>query len=112
MTDERKARIARNETVFRALNEDLEDSVLRRREATDLAGFVCECGDSACEDIVRLDVSTYESIRADPLRFFLVPGHEAPDAEDIVDRTAGYLVVRKHQDVAAVAEDADRRTDT
>ena len=105
-----KERIARNESAFRALNESLESSVHRGDgPAGHLAGFVCECGDPECEATIRLELSAYESIRQDAQLFFLVPGHEEPAAEDIVDEGAGYLVVRKHEDVADIVEQSDPR---
>ena len=110
MVTPRKERIAQNENAFRALNESIEDSVHRRRSDEDLGGFVCECGDEDCEEIVRLQLAAYEEIRDDSRLFFVVPGHEAPDAEDVVRRGEGYFVVRKHVDVAALTEKANPRS--
>jgi hypothetical protein len=107
-----KQRIARNESVFRALNESLEASVHRGRPAVELAGFVCECGDPECDATVRLDLPTYESIRQDAQLFVLVPGHELLDAEDVVDTGGGYIIVRKHEDVAAIVERTNPRRGT
>jgi hypothetical protein len=112
MATDRHERIARNESAFRKLNESLQDSVHRTRTDEDLAGFVCECGDSECEEIVRLRLSAFEEIRQDSQLFFVVPGHEIPDAEDVVDDRDGYLVVRKHEDVAEMAEQGDLREPT
>jgi hypothetical protein len=62
---------------------------------------------------VRVTLATYESIRQDSRRFLVAPGHEIPDVEDAVDHGDGYLVVRKHQSAAKIAERTDpRRTDT
>ncbi len=102
-------RIAHNENAFRSLNESLEGSAHRRRTDEDLGGFVCECGDEDCEDIVRLPLAAYEEIRQDSRLFFVVPGHEAPSAEDVVRRDDGYFVVRKHVDVADITEQGDPR---
>jgi hypothetical protein len=107
----RKEQIARNESAFRALNESLGASVHRDRAAGDFAGFVCECGDPDCDTTVRLEMPAYESIRQDSQLFFAVPGHEAPGAEDVVDRRDGYVVVRKHEDVADIVARTDPRRD-
>jgi hypothetical protein len=109
MPPPRKERIAQNENAFRELNESLEESVKRRRSDDDLAGFVCECGSRDCDDIVRLALAAYEEIRDDSRLFFVVPGHEAPAAEDVVRRRDGYFVVRKHVDVAEITERGDPR---
>jgi hypothetical protein len=109
MASRRAERIARNESAFRALNESLEASVHRGRPQGHLAGFVCECGDPECDTTVRLDLSTYESIREDSRLFVIVPGHEAPDVEDVVSEAGGYVVVRKHRDVADIVEQTHPR---
>lgn len=112
MATPRHERIARNESAFRELNESLEGSIHRDRAAEDFAGFLCECGDSDCEEIVRVQISAYEEIRQDSQSFFVVPGHEIPDAEDVVREGEGYLVVRKHRDVAELSEQGHPRKPT
>jgi hypothetical protein len=109
MPDQRTERIARNESAFRSLNESLEASVHSGRADTDLAGFVCECGNPDCDTIVRVTLPTYESIRADSMLFLAVPGHEAPDVEDVVADGDGYVVVRKHDESAPLVEPTDPR---
>jgi hypothetical protein len=109
MADRRSERIARNESAFRALNETLESSVHRGRSDEDFAGFVCECGNPDCDEIIRLELPTYESIRRDAQLFFVVPGHELPDAEDVFDHTDGHIVVRKHEDVAELVDETSQR---
>jgi hypothetical protein len=56
---------------------------------------------------VSLDV--YESVRANPRRFIVKPGHERRELERVVDARDGYLVVEKVGDAGAVAERAARR---
>jgi hypothetical protein len=109
MADLRKERIACNEGAFRELNESLESHVHRGRPEGDYAGFVCECGNGDCDAIVQLDLATYERIRDDPMLFFAVRGHEAPDTEDVVDDGGHYVILRKHDDVAEIAEATDPR---
>jgi hypothetical protein len=110
MATQRKQRIAYNEGAFRQLNESLERDVHRGRTQSEYAGFVCECGDPDCDDVIRIDLETYESIRGDSQLFFAVRGHETPDAEDVVDGNDRYVVVRKHADVADIAERTDPRS--
>ncbi|MGI9097702.1 MAG: hypothetical protein ACR2H2_04275 [Solirubrobacteraceae bacterium] len=115
MVSLRKERIARNESAFRALNESLEASVHRGRPGVELAGFVCECGDPQCEAIVRLDLATYQSVRQDAQLFVLVPGHQLLEAEVVDDDGGGgcgYVVVRKHEDVAGIVEQTNPRRET
>jgi hypothetical protein len=102
MANLRKTRIARNENAFRALNESLGASVHQGRPESELAGFVCECGNPDCDAPVRVPLPTYEAVRADAQLFILVTGHDAPDAEDVVAEREGYVIVRKHDDVAGI----------
>jgi hypothetical protein len=112
MAPSRKERVARNESAFRKLNESLESSVHHDRPADDHAGFVCECGDGDCDDIVRLQIAAYEEIRQDSRLFFVAPGHEIAEAEDVVRKGDGYFVVRKRVDVAEIAQQGDPRQPT
>ena len=58
---------------------------------------------------MRLPLAAYEEIRQDSRLFFVVPGHEVPEAEDVVRKGDGYFVVRKHVDVADITEQGDPR---
>ncbi|HEY0343503.1 MAG TPA: hypothetical protein VGC59_02585 [Solirubrobacteraceae bacterium] len=109
MPDPRGARIAHNESAFRALNESLQASVHSGRPDDDLAGFVCECGDPECDTTVRVTLPTYEAVRRDSMLFLIARDHQAADVEDVVDDGDGYLVVRKHEDTRAIVEDTDPR---
>jgi len=105
MATARKERIARNESAFRKLNERLEANVHRGRTEPEYAGFVCECGDGDCDTTVRVPLAAYEAVRQDDRNFIVVPGHELGDTEDVVDDGDGYLVVRKHDDVAEIVDE-------
>ena len=110
MATDRKERIARNENAFRDLNERLEANVHRGQTEPDYAGFVCECGDGDCDTTLRVPLKSYESIRQDDGQFIVVPGHELPDTEDVVNEGDGYSVVRKHSDVAEIVDDPASRS--
>jgi len=97
-----RERAARNEAAFRALNENLATQL--RVTASDTAGFVCECSASTCRRLVDLTPEEYRAVRQDPMCFFVVPGHERVDVEDVVEEHDGYFVVRKHEVLAAVVD--------
>jgi hypothetical protein len=98
MDQERKERIAHNESASRELNERFG-----------MATFICECGDIDCREVVRMPRAVYDSIRADARRFFVLPGHEIPEAEEVVVPREDFLVVRKRDEVAHVVEGRDPR---
>jgi hypothetical protein len=106
MPDEREERIARNEAVFRTVNEGIRSG---NEGAGGPTAYLCECGVLGCNLLIELRAEEYEAVRADPSRFALVPGHEIPDVEDVVERHDGYLVVRKKPETRPIAEQTDPR---
>ncbi len=100
-------RIARNEGLFREVNEAIERGLWPGEK--DSAQFRCECAALECNAVVRLDVHDYERIRQHPRRFFVLVGHELPDAEDIVERGTDWVVVEKRGQAGVVAESIDPR---
>jgi hypothetical protein len=110
MPDERAARLARNEARFREINERVERDLEPLIDTQDeLLPFVCECGHRNCTDALGLSVAEYESVRSDPTRFVVVPGHEIEDVEDVVERTDRYAVVRKHPETWEIAQQTNPR---
>ena len=94
LTHDRQARIAANEGAFRAANEQIEALNTAGARAPSFP-IVCECGSANCLDVLTVDAEHYNAVRADPHRFLIKPGHEAPDAETVVERRPDYLVVEK-----------------
>jgi hypothetical protein len=104
--DERERRVIRNETLFRQVNERIEElrEGVPESEFTD---FLCECGEQACIERVELTHEEYEGVRSVPDHFALKPGHEHPDFERIVEVGERYVVIDK----VGPAEDVAERTD-
>ena len=96
-----KARIAMNEAAFRRVNEAIEAGQPDTASHLDL---ICECGRLGCNEHVSISTETYEAIRANPRRFVVIPGHELPEAERIVDTHGSYLIVEKFGEAGEVAE--------
>src|SRR5213075_184222 len=69
---------ARNEELFRTVNEKIE-AVSQTVPATDPnMEFLCECDDVDCVETVRLTVAEYEAVRAVPTHFVVLPEHVDP----------------------------------
>jgi hypothetical protein len=101
-------RVAHNESVFRDVNERIADG----RWPGDGDGpvaFRCECGSLGCNRLVEVTLAAYTQVRADPRHFVLLPGHEIPSVEVVVDGGAGYIVVEKVGVAGEVAEAIDPR---
>lgn len=94
--NEREARLGRNESVFRTVNDQIES--LNQTFASGGSfefGIVCECGDMTCAEQIQIPSADYARVRADETMFLLVAGHENPAVERVVDSNAAYIVVRK-----------------
>jgi hypothetical protein len=105
---EREERIAENETLFRGANERMRDWEERDRDdATEL--YFCECADTECNEKVRLRAADYERVRSNSSHFFVVPGHEIPDVETVIESHEDWVVVKKNPEVREIAEETDPR---
>ena len=93
---ERANRIAANEASFREINATLHDGLSKAElEQDEPVAFVCECGMASCHALVRIPLERYKAARAHNARFVIVPGHEVPDVERVVDRNESWAVVEK-----------------
>ena len=107
--DDRARRIGENEALYRVINEKIEDLNQAFGTVTETMAVVCECGLLECTEQIELDIPTYEHVRSDPTWFVVLPGHEIPDVETIIERKESFYILRK--DPGGPAELA-RETDT
>jgi hypothetical protein len=105
--DERKQRIARNETIFREVNERIEE--VSANAPGKHVEFLCECGDRECAEVIALARGEYEGLRADPVLFAVLPGHEIPEVEIVVAENERFLTVRKLVEEQEIARETDPR---
>src|ERR1700709_140432 len=108
--DDHARRVGKNEAVFRAVNEEIGGLTAGLAEISDRnLHIVCECGDLLCTKPLVVPLARYEQVRADARSFFIVPGHEKPSVEDVVEESSGYSIVRKRPEAAQIAEETDPR---
>src|SRR5438105_8669004 len=109
--DERGRRVGLNEAVFREVNERIEELAEASGLTDQPLDLVCECGDVSCTERITMTRAEYEAIRSQPDTFAVYPGHEVEDVEEVVEKHAGYDVVRKRSGAAAeLAESTDPRS--
>lgn len=103
---------ARNEALFREVNERIVEleSDLGGHEGDDalLVGFVCECPQEDCNEIVEVTRGQYEAVRDNPRQFLVRPGHEDGDIARVVERHSSYLVVEKVGEAGKTVEQDPR----
>jgi hypothetical protein len=101
-------RLARNESIFREINEGIERGQWPGEENRPI-GFRCECAELGCTDVIELTAAEYERVRSHPRRFIVLPGHERADIESVVLAGPGYLVIEKLDQAGASAAARDPR---
>ena len=107
MTESREARIARNEILFREINERLKEMQETFNVENERSEFVCECGNVECTERIDMSLPEYEALRSDPTTFAVVPGHQVEDVEVVVATHPEHLIVRKRGGEAAQLARAD-----
>jgi hypothetical protein len=101
-------KIARNESLFREVNERIAESA--ERFDADETRFVCECADPACTERVDATLEEYEQVRKDGATFLVVNGHEDARAEAVVHAEGDRAVVEKqHPLVEPLVRELDPR---
>jgi hypothetical protein len=91
---EREQRAARNQLLFREVNERI---LAERAPLPEVAPIevTCECVDMSCTRTVQISLHEFAEIDRATNRFLVVPGHELPDVEDVVERRDRFLIVAK-----------------
>jgi hypothetical protein len=108
-----KDRIARNETFFREINERVQELERERQDEEDARvqwEFLCECGQATCAEPVKMTRAEYELVRSNAVRFVVLPGHENPEVERVLERTDRFLTVEKDPDEQDIASATDPRS--
>jgi hypothetical protein len=102
--------LARNEALFRRVNEAIERGQFPG-EPDKLVRFRCECAQLECNQALEVSLGDYERVRENPRRFLVAFDHVEPEVEDVVERSARFMVVEKRSRAGEeVAEATDQRT--
>ncbi len=105
---ERQVRLARNESLFRVVNEEIE-RIPRSDWSEPYTELMCECARLDCIEKLRVTSPEYESIRARPTHFLVQEAHVVPDIEQIVQSNDRFVVVDKFEAAGATAESLSPR---
>ena len=107
--DAREERLAKNEAVFREINERVSELAANHGSDAHLYAFFCECSNADCTLQVELTGGAYEQIRAHGDRFLVATGHQLPEIEHVVERNEGWWVVQKEAEAGKLARELDPR---
>ena len=105
----REVRAARNQALFRLVNEKLK--ALNEGFEPLLSDFAvaCECSEAACVQMLSIESVAYEEVRRNPRTFVVAIGHVDPLVERAVSETDRYVIVENIGVAARVAEETDPR---
>jgi hypothetical protein len=87
-------RAARNEEVFRGVNDRIEAGA-ELHGITTAEPFHCECDRDGCFDRIELRPAEYRAIIEQRYHFAVAPHHLDSRVERLVERRDGYWVVEK-----------------
>jgi hypothetical protein len=96
--EDRFARQARNEALFREVNERIAElgESARAWSPGDTVEIFCECGaEDGCGARITVPVGVYDGVRQQDDRFLVLAGHEVPELERAVQWTDEYVIVDK-----------------
>jgi hypothetical protein len=110
--DQRRA--AKNQSLFRDVNERVNDINKAHDLWVTLSDWFCECPAHKCTTRIALTPQQYEAVRANPTHFMVAPSREhlVPDVERVIKRRERYWVVEKLGEATAVAEQLNPREPT
>jgi len=100
----REIRAARNQALFRAVNEEITKLNKAFGAVADKHAIACECADTSCIEMLEISPDEYGAVRRHPRRFPVLPAHVYPEVERVVAERDGYVVVEKLGVAGEVAE--------
>jgi hypothetical protein len=93
-------RAARNQALFRAVNEEFRNA--RRASNPSRLTIACECADVDCVETIDVDVGRYAEIRRNATHFLVLPGHVYSEVEHVIAEDAHFVVVEKFGEAAQI----------
>jgi hypothetical protein len=111
-SNEQEERAARNQTLFREINEQVKALNEGFSLLTPMGEWVCECANTRCVEHLELSAEEYEAVRKNPTCFVVAPSdeHVFLDVEAVVKTTERYWVVAKTGPAGEVARRNDPRS--
>jgi hypothetical protein len=110
MDNANKARLARNEDFFREVNGRISEKAESHGVDSHEYEFFCECSDAACVERVKLTLTEYEHIRAEPTRFVVKTDHVVHEIEHIIEAVEDHVVIEKHGHAGKIAVELEAET--
>jgi hypothetical protein len=109
--DSAEAEKAKTQSLFREVNERINDVSMQRASFDMPQDVICECAQPECSELITMNAVEYRGLRSRSTWFVIAPleEHFFPEVESIVTKNGHYWVVEKHGKAGAVAEKLDPR---
>jgi len=105
----REESLAKNEELFRKVNERIETISQAVADDDAMTEYLCECDRPECYERIKATRGEYESVRAEPTHFIVLPGHEDARVERVLSSNERFLIVEKQGAAAQDAKENDPR---
>lgn len=102
--EEREVRAARNQALFRAVNEKIMELNDALGEIEGNASIACECSRIDCVALLQIPPDAYRAVRESPRTFAVIADHVDVGVEHVVSKHDGYAVVEVEGQGVPVAE--------
>jgi hypothetical protein len=89
-------RVVKNFDSIQAAGEDEGQQAYAKGLASQEINFFCECSDLGCHKRISLTPDEYKNIHRNSSQFVILPGHENPEIEHVINTTDKYSVVEKY----------------
>jgi hypothetical protein len=101
--------LAKNEELFRKVNERIESlsQVVAPRDQT--MEYLCECDRAHCYERIKASREEYKSVRAVATHFIVLAGHEDRRIERVAFSNERFLTIEKQGAAALDAVETDPR---
>jgi hypothetical protein len=108
--DKQAREIGRHQSLFREVNERI-DELAENFDLLDQVPILCECATTDCNERIVLTQAEYDSLRRIPTHFAVLPGHDIPAVERVVEQNERFVIVEKFGEsaIAAIKLDPRRR---
>jgi len=93
-------RLVRSQILLREVNERIAE--IASSSAGDLPEFLCECSRNDCTETLALSLPEYERVRSSSNLFVILPGHECPEVDHVVEAKHGSQLVEETKHVELV----------
>ena len=111
MDDRTKQQLAKNEDLFRKINNEIENAAAAHGTDDHRYEFVCECSDRSCDERVHATLDEYRHARENPARFLVIKEHVISEIEHVVEHAHDHAIIEKDGLAGTVAIELDEQNE-